>query len=450
MSQRTQNSRRAFLKAGSLVFGGLSLPELLRQRAKAEERGRPAKNTSVILLFMEGGPSHMETYDMKPNAPQEYRGEFTPITTQVPGMDVCELMPLHARYTNKMTFIRSIAHTVTDHPGGAGRVLTGRKPRNISAFVSEHPTFDSIVGKVREGTANSGIPHFVSDKVSFKGGGTAYLGPTCRPFVFAKNPAEKDFSVDHLAINKQFASRLGDRLGVLKALDKLSRDVDASERITSADRFQQRAVEMLSSTATKNAFDLSQEPKAVRDRYGWNRSGQSALLARRLVEAGCSMVSLNFADFGKRLGTWDDHGDAVHIFKSMEKRLPLYDQAVTALVNDIYKRGLDERVLIVATGEFGRTPKWNMGRAKKPVFPGRDHWPNAMSVMLSGGGISTGQIIGSTNSKGEHPQDRPLNPNDLLATIYRFLGINTEDSFPNQRGRPMPILPTGKPIAGLL
>ena len=203
-------SRRSFLQAGSLLLGGLGLADLLRLRARAESEGERAAKTSVILLWMEGGPSHLETYDMKPAAPQEYRGEYSPIPTTVGGMNVCELMPLHARRAGRMTLIRSIAHTITDHPGAAGRFLTGRKPRNISAFKSEFPTFDTIVGKVREGVARAGIPHYVSNKEMFKGGGTAYLGPTARPFVVDKDPAAADFSVQHLSINKQFAGRLDD------------------------------------------------------------------------------------------------------------------------------------------------------------------------------------------------------------------------------------------------
>lgn len=451
MHQQILTSRRRFIEVGSLLFGGLGLTELLRLRAQtAEKSGKPELDTAVILLWLEGGPSHMETYDLKPNAPREYRGEFLPIKTNVPGMDVCELMPLHAGFADRMSIIRSISHKVTDHPGAAGRVLTGRRPKNISAIHSEHPTFDSIVGKLREGQARSGIPHFVSNKSALKGGGAAYLGPTCAPFVVDKDPADPDFTVQNLSLDEKFGRRLDDRLSVLKGLDRLRRDVDASKQITAGDRFQQRAIEMLSSTATRDAFDLAREPSQTRDRYGRNTAGQGALLARRLVEAGCSMVTLDWGNVSRKYGTWDDHGDGHHIFKAMRDRLPKFDRALTALIEDLYQRGLNKRVLLVVTGEFGRTPKVNMGRAAKPIWPGRDHWPAAMSVMVSGGGMRMGQVIGSTNSKGEHPLERPLSPNDLLATIYRFLGIKPEASFANQRGRPMPILPYGKVIHELM
>ena len=212
------------------------------------------------------------------------------------------------------------------------------------------------------------------------------------------------------------------------------------------DEFQSRAVELLSSSATAQAFDLTQEDDATRERYGNHRMGQSALLARRLVEAGCSMVSLDFGRANKAFPTWDDHGDAHHIFNAMRARLPMYDQALSALISDIYERGMDQRVLVVAAGEFGRTPKVNMGRAARPIAPGRDHWADAMSILVSGGSMQMGQVIGSTNARGEHPVDRPLDPNDFLATVYRFLGINPDHNLLDQRGRPIPILPHGDPI----
>ena len=428
----------------------MGLSDLLRLRARAESKGNQPADTAVILLWLEGGPSHMETYDMKPDAPSEYRGEFMPISTRVPGMDVCELMPRHHDFTDRMTFIRSITHEVADHPGGAGRFLSGRTSRNISAFFGDNPTFDVIAGKVRENNSRTGIPQFVSNKPYLKGGGTAYLGTTAQPFVI-DDPSDPEFEVANLEVDKSVQSRLDDRLQILNAFDRMRRRVESDQQLSAQNRFHQRAVEMLSSTAARDAFDLARESKAIRERYGHTTAGQGALLARRLVEAGCSMVTLDLGLLTKGgPGTWDDHGDAQHIFKSMRKRLPVYDQAVTALIEDIYQRGLDERVLIIAAGEFGRTPKVNMGRAATPKWPGRDHWPGAMSVMVSGGGWKMGQIIGSTTAKGEYPIDRQLSPNDFLATVYRFLGINPDDEFLNQRGRPIPILPHGDVISELI
>ena len=454
-------SRRSFLQAGSLLLGGIGLPDLLRLRAEAGSD--KLTNTAVILLWLEGGPSHMETYDMKPAAPQEYRGEFSPIRTGIPGVDVCELLPRHCQVADRFSIIRSITHKVPDHPGAAGRFLTGRTPRNISASISEHPTFDSIVGSIRERPSRSGIPQFVSNAPRLKGGGTAYLGPTAGPFVIDFlpphiaelpvgpdfDPFDPNFSVANLNVHEQVARRLDDRMSLLQSFDQFRRDIDSSQQMASIDRFQQRAVQLLSSTATRDAFDLSQESNILRDRYGRNTLGQSALLARRLVEAGCSMITLDWGRVSRKFPTWDDHGDAHHIFKAMKSRLPVYDQAITALIEDIYQRGLDRRVLVIATGEFGRTPKLNMGRGKKPIWPGRDHWPGAMSVLVSGGGWRMGQVIGQTNRKGEYPAERPLDPNDFVATVYRFLGINPERTITDHRGRPMSLLPSGRPIREL-
>ena len=454
-------SRRRFLQAGSLLLGGLGLADLLRLRATGG--GGTSADTSVILLWLEGGPSHLETYDMKPASPQEYRGEFRPIATAVPGMDVCELLPRHCHLADRISIIRSIAHRVPDHPGAAGRFLTGRTPRNISATRSEYPTFDTIVGSVREAASRSGIPQFVSNKSVLKGGGTAYLGPTAAPFVVDVLPThlaqlpigpdfdrfDPNFSVANLTVHEQVAHRLAERTSLLAAFDRFRRDVDSNRQFEASDRFQQRAVQLLSSSATRNAFDLSHEPTSLRERYGHNTLGQSALLARRLVEAGCSMITLDWGRVSRKFPTWDDHGDAQHIFQAMKSRLPIYDQAITALIDDLAERGMDERVLVIATGEFGRTPKVNMGRAKTPLWPGRDHWPGAMSVLVAGGGWNMGQVIGQTNQKGEYPADRTLDPNDLVATVYRFLGINPEATLLDHRGRPLPLLPSGKVIEEL-
>lgn len=446
-SNNRRTSRRTLLQAGSLLLGGLGLPSLYRLRAASQ---RPQRDTSVILLWLEGGPSHMETYDMKPDSPVEYRGDFGVTSTNVSGLQVCEHLPGHSRIADKFTLIRSVSHTVTDHPGGAARFLSGYKPRNISKLTSDYPTFDTVISKLREDSATSTVPLFISNKPFFKGGGPAYLGPTAQPFVFDSSPHLPDYHVRDVRVSDDVLPRIHNRRFLLQQVDQLRRSIDSDGSLMAMDRFQSQAVELLSSSSTANAFDLSKETEKTRNRYGRHRMGQSALLARRLVEAGCSMVSLDFGRANRAVPTWDDHGDAQHIFKAMKTRLPMYDQAITALIEDIYDRGMDQDVLIIATGEFGRTPKVNMGRAASPIAPGRDHWANAMSILVSGGGMPMGQIIGSTNSRGEHPVDRPLDPNDFLATVYRFLGIDPDQNLTNQRGRPIPILPHGKPIRELL
>ena len=438
-------SRRSLLRAGSLALGGMTLADLLRARSHAATTGNIAPDTSVILVWLEGGPSHLETYDLKPNAPVEYRGEFSPIETVVPGMNLCELLPLQAKLADRFSIIRSITHDVPDHPGAAGRFLTGRRPQNISDPVSKFPTLDVITAKARE-QRQVGVPNFVSNLRAVKGGGSAYLGPAYEPFVVTGDPNAADFAIDNIAVDPALAPRLEDRAQLQRALDRFRRGLDLGGSMTAGDRFQQQALHLLTSDKARAAFDISAEPAAVRERYGRTKWGQSALLARRLVEAGCSFVTVEMSYLGVANATWDDHGDAQHIFKSMRHRLPILDSAVSALIEDIYARGLDKKVMVVVTGEFGRTPQVNMGRGLQPRWPGRDHWPGAMSVLVSGGGMRMGQVIGSTNSRGEMPQDRQLDPNDLLATIYRYLGIDTNIAYLDHRGRPMPILVTGKPI----
>jgi len=439
-------SRRNLLQAGSLFLGGLSLSDLFRLRAVSAANGLASVDTSVILVWLEGGPSQLETYDMKPLAPAEYRGEFRPISTSVAGMDVCELLPRHTQVADKFNLIRSISHDVADHPGAAGRFLTGRRPLNISDPVSKFPTIESIVSKARE-KHQRGIPNYISNERRLKGGGSAYLGQAGEPFVVSADPNSKEFHVQDLTLGEELGRRLDDRVSLLRGLDRLRHGLDQSAAIESSDRFQSQALSLLTSDKTAAAFDIQRETPALRDRYGRNEWGQRALLARRLVEAGCSFVTVQMQKMGSAV-TWDDHGDGGSIPFLMRARLPAFDQAISALIDDIYDRGMEKQVLLVVTGEFGRAPLLTYRPNAKSA--GRDHWPSSMSVLVSGGGMRTGQVIGATTSKGEYPIDRPHDPNDLLASIYRFLGIDTEISYPDLRGRPMPILPSGHPIPELI
>lgn len=450
-------SRRSFLRIGSLGVGGLGLSELLRLRAEASP-ATASPDTSIIFVWLPGGPPHMDTYDLKPDAPAEYRGVFRPISTNVAGMDVCELFPLHARCADKYNLIRSVCHKFADHGGGHKRFLTGRAPAEPTGFVNDAPCVGSIVTKLRE-RRSVGVPNYVAgcdngrtgvDVFSF---GAAYLGSAYTPFIVGGDPSSPDFKVQNLSLAPQMEGRLDNRVQLLDGFDRLRREIDKSGAMDAMDNFNRRAIELLMSDKARNAFDLSQEDAQVRERYGMHAYGQRALMARRLVEAGCSFVTMVMENPlpGKPLPpgviyNWDSHAVNGHIFDDARVRFPLYDQAVTALVEDIYARGLDRKVLLVVTGEFGRTPRIGSSNGR----PGRDHWPNAMSMLVCGGGMRTGQVIGSTNSKGEHPQDRPLSPNDLWATAYRHLGIDPEMSFPDHNGRPMPILPFGAPISELL
>jgi len=451
-------TRRGFLRAGSLTLGGLTMPDLFRIRASANAKG-VEPDTSVILLWLPGGPPHMEMYDLKPDAPSEYRGLFKPIPTVVPGLDVGELLPRHAVTADKFNIIRSVAHEFADHGGGHKRFLTGRFPAEPTGFVNDAPMVGSIVAKVRE-HRDVGVPNYVAGTDNGRSGidvfsfGAAYLGLSPTPLMFAGDPSSPKFKVDELTLAPGVSERLGRRARLLAEFDQLRREVDRDPTVEAFDTFDRRALGLLLSDRARDAFDLSKEDPRLRDRYGRHAYGQRALLARRLIEAGCSFVTMvleNPVPPGTPappgvIYNWDSHAVNGHIFDDARYRLPLYDQAVTALVEDLHARGLTKKVLLIVTGEFGRTPKLSYDKGR----PGRDHWPNAMSMLVSGGGMTTGQVIGSTDRRGERPRDRPLTPNDLWATMYRHLGIDPDWTFPDRNGRPMPILPFGEPIRELL
>lgn len=456
-------SRRDFLRLGTLGLSGLSLADVLRLQAQAKSP-TVDDDTSVIYIWLPGGPPHMETFDMKPNAPPDYRGIFNPINSTVPGIDVCELMPNLARCADKYTLIRSIAHTFADHGGGHKRFMTGRKPATPVNTVNDAPAVGSIVAKWFE-NRDVGIPNYICNAPNGRHGidvfamGSAYLGPSYAPFTVPGNPADEKFEVKNLALSKEVAERLDDRRLLLSDFDRLRNDIDRSGLMDATDHFNEKAVSLITSDRTRDAFDLAKESDTTRDKYGRHCWGQRALLARRLVEAGSKFVTMVMENPYKsgvdrlKAGTynWDSHAVNCHLFDDAKIRLPIFDRAISALVEDIHERGLDKKVLLVVTGEFGRTPRITVrkGTQTKVDQPGRDHWPQAMSVLVTGGGMQTGQVIGSTNSKGEHPQTRPLTPNDFWASIYQHLGIDTEFAFPDRAGRPMPILPSGSPIAEL-
>lgn len=454
-------SRRSFLEVGSLGITGLGLSDLFRLRVLAGDESL-SSDTAVIFIWMPGGFPHMETYDMKPDAPAEYRGLFKPVKTNVPGIEVTELFPEHAKIADKYSIIRSISHDFADHGGGHKRLLTGRLPKSPVGTVNDAPSGLSIVAKMRDHIA-SGLPHSIYmtgdyHNVDVFAFGSAYLGPAYNPFSIPGDPSSPNFKVQNLSVSNEALLRLNDRKYLLNNIDKMHREIDKSGSMVSMDKFTNKAYDLLTSAHAREAFDLSKEDDATRNRYGHHSWGQQMLMARRLVEAGCSFVSvvLENPTPNKELpngttGNWDCHAVNCHIFNDMKFRAPYYDQTVTALIEDIYNRGLHKRVLVVATGEFGHTPKitYSVGTQTGILQPGRDHWPKSMSILVSGGGLKMGQIIGSTNAKGEEPKDLPMTPNDLWATIYKHLGIDYTHSFLDHSGRPMPILPFGSPISQL-
>jgi uncharacterized protein (DUF1501 family) len=455
-------NRRKFLRIGLAGFGSLSLPELMRLRLVAAAPS--SERTAVILVWLRGGASHLDTYDPKPEAPADYRGPFDPIATQTPGLVISELLPRHARIANKFAVLRSMAHTGGGHPAGSLQLLAG-DPDAQDKLKPVYPDFMSVAHYLRAGTPRS-LPNYVGVNPvvrydNFTIAGPGYLGSSYEPFAVTGDPNNPQFEVPNIGLrDRRQSARLVERIGLRKRLDQLRREVDRSDLMRAMDVYETQALDLLTSTESARAFDLNHEPAEIRDRYGRNQWGQQCLMARRLVEAGVDIVTTTFdGPLCGRVANWDDHAVNHHVFEANRFRAPVFDQAVSALIEDVSARGLDKRVLVIVTGEFGRTPRISYvassggGVASAPagtVQPGRDHWPQANSMIWVGGGIQTGQVIGGTDRRGEEVVSRRVGPQDFLATIYRHLGIDAEKvAIPDFSGRPIPIVNGGKPIAEL-
>jgi len=461
-------ARREFLRIGLGGLGSLPLPQLWQLRARAEQAPAPADanrpGTAVIVVWLRGGASHLETFDPKPNASSDYRGPFSPIATNNSALQVCELLPRHARIADKFAILRSMAHTGGGHPSGSLQLLSGDpdvqdKPEPVL------PDLMTVANYLRRGSRRA-LPNYVGVNAitrydSFTIAGPAYLGPAYEPFKLSGDPSDPRFEVPNIGLKSAAqTARLHERVALRRNLDGLRRDVDQSGVMDAVDSFEAQALNLLTSTEAARAFDLSQEEPKLRERYGLNQWGQQCLMARRLVEAGVELITTTFdGPLCGRVANWDDHAVNHHVFDALQFRLPVFDQAITALIEDLYDRGLDRRVLLVVTGEFGRTPRISYvassgsgvaSAAQGIVQPGRDHWPNANSMLFAGGGIQTGQVIGATDSRGEEVTERRVGPGDFLATIYRHLGIDAQHvALPDLAGRPVPILREGQPIAEL-
>jgi hypothetical protein len=426
-------SRRSFLKVGFLGLAGLTLADHLRLKARAAEAGRPTNDTAVILLWLGGGPSHLDMYDLKPDAPTEFRGEFKPIATNVPGIQVGEHLPLQARHMDKMAVVRSVSHTNAGHGMGTHWMLTGYVP-TIEINDNLNPSCGSIVARMRGANAPR-LPAYVCLPSPPPSANAAYLGVAYNPFSPGSDPSSPGFQVRDLRLAPGIdLERFGNRRELLRGIDHLRRDVDIQGTADGLDRFYREAFEIVTSADCRNAFDIHRENPKLRDRYGRDSWGQSCLLARRLVEAGVTYVTVN-------LGGWDTHSNNFQELKT--RLLPRYDRALASLIEDLYERGLNKKVLVLSYGEFGRTPRIN-------PQAGRDHWPGAMSVVFAGGGLKMGQIVGSTDPKAEYPKTRAASPQDMLATMYHVLGIDYRHEFYDAAQRPIAILNEGKPIEELL
>jgi hypothetical protein len=418
----------------------------------------------VILVWLRGGCSHLDTYDPKPEISSDYRGPFTPIAARTPGLTFSELIPRQAAISDKFTVLRSMAHTGGGHPAGSLQLLTGDpdpqdKPKPV------YPDFMTVAHAMRKHVGRA-LPNYVGvnpvgNYDGFHIAGPSYLGPGYEPFKVTGDPSAPDFQVPNIGLTGEGqADRLKRKIDLRTSLDRLHRTVDASGAMDAIDRYEAQALELLTSRAAAEAFDLSREDPRLRDRYGRHQWGQQCLMARRLVEAGVEIVTTTFdGPLCGRVSNWDDHAVNHHVFDALAYRAPFFDQAVSALIEDVYARGLDRRVLVIVTGEFGRTPRISYvassgeGQASAAagiVQPGRDHWPNANSMIWAGGGIETGRVIGGTDRRGEEVVDRRVGPQDFLATIYRHLGIDYEHvMIPDFAGRPTPIVTNGRAIPEL-
>jgi hypothetical protein len=443
--------RREFLRFGLAGLAGLSWTDLLRQRAIAASGGSTA-NTALLVVWLHGGASHLETYDPKPDAPSEYRGPYQPIHTTVPGLQISELLPRQALVAHRCTLLRSLAHTGPCHDSGPQQLFTSF-PITVNRAKPDHPDLFAIVDGLRADPSRA-IPNNVGlPPIPYLG--SAYLGPARESFTIHGDPNDPKFDVPNIGVkDSQQLARLEGRNGLRKRLDQLSEHAEYLAQRGGFDEFQEQAWNVVTGERARRAFDISLEPPEVRDRYGRNSWGQRCLLGRRLVEAGVDLVSvaLNGPLCG-RVGNWDDHAVNHHVFDGMKYRTPFFDQAVATLIDDLHERGLDKRVLLVVGGDFGRTPRISYAASTGGgvasgeagvMQPGRDHWPHAMSFLFSGGGIAEGQVIGSTDRLGEHPSDRRVGAGDFLATLYRHLGVDAEHATIRDRaGRPVPLLQQG-------
>lgn len=435
-------NRRSFVQLGIAGMASASLASVLRAKQQATSN---KKEISAILIWLDGGPGHMDLYDMKPEAPAEYRGIWRPIHTNVPGMEITELFPRQAQHADKFSIVRSLHHDTGDHFAGGHRMLTTKNMGVSGANNSgKFPSIGSIVTS-QLGPRHRGMPSYISVPVASSIGlrpgyfGGNWLGGENDPFQTGGDPNNDNFKVQNLNLSKDMTiDRLEDRRLLHQQLDRLSKKADNRDAFPIRDSFDHDAFEFVSGKRAREAFDIQSEDAKIRDSYGRHTWGQSTLLARRLVEAGARFVTVHY-------GGWDHHWN---LQAGMETLLPRVDDAVAGLFADLAQRGMLDSTVVILCGEFSRTPRMNDGSGQGT--PGRDHWGSSMFCLLGGGGIRGGTIVGSTDSKGTRPEQRPVRPDHIHATIYKAMGLDPKLHLLDHSGRPTPMIEEPHPIDELL
>ncbi|MFM8274056.1 MAG: DUF1501 domain-containing protein [Gemmata sp.] len=433
-------TRRDALRIGtaSLFGSALGLPQLLRA-AEGARRAAPKRDVSLIFVFLHGGQSHLDTFDLKPDAPAEFRGDFNPAKTKIPGLQICDLLPKVGKEVDKFSLIRSFRHHNSDHGPADHYILTGYFPtagfnQSLSPN-NQRPSVGSVVSK-KLGPKGA-VPAYVALPKAHPSGGPAYLGANHAPFVIDADPSAPNFSVPDLVPPPAIASdRLDDRKKLLETVDRFHRSAElkANAQAGALATFRDKAFDLMTSRQAKEAFNIHAEAERVRDEYGRHTLGQSCLMARRLVEAGVRCVTIDHSN-------WDTHDGNFAVLKNT--LLPAYDSAISTLFRDLSDRGLLDSTLVAVTGEFGRTPRINKNA-------GRDHWGPAFTVLLGGGGIKPGVVVGKTDARAEKPASDPYGPEDLFATMYSLMGVDPKDEVHTPDGRPTALVNNGKVIGELV
>jgi hypothetical protein len=424
--------RREFLKLGSIA--GLSMAEILRLQSIAPAADKKRRDDiNCIFLFVVGGMPHQDMWDLKPDAPAGIRGDFDPISTAVPGIQIGDVLPKISKVTDKFAILRSMTHSDSDHGRGFHVMMSGKKAGvgdfNAAKNNNQHPSIGSMVAKLGKPGA---LPPYISLPNFLNSGGPSFLGATYSPFVIAADPAAPEFAVRDITLPTSVTDdRNRRRQNALRVFNDFEDKVQgAGKQVQALDQFYEKAYNLMTSKQAKEAFDISREPASVREEYGMTSAGQCCLLARRMVEAGSRFVSIEN-------GHWDTHRKNTHSLR--ELLCPAFDQAIPALLNDLSDRGMLEKTLVVITTEFGRTPRINQ-------LLGRDHWPNAFSIVMAGAGIKGGQVIGATDKIAGEVAERPITANDMAATILYALGIDHETVLRTPLGRPVPLVDEGSPV----